>query len=137
MSTFRNTLYHLHTHRPMKMEQTKCFGKLGYKIQTPGNYPEESIQHSEHGESLKSRKTVQFPLIPVTKIPTQLSRLISVPAEKKSGCFSPIILFRLKFQPPTAHSTSRWEHSGFPSTAGRSKREIHVRLICHSVLHFS
>jgi len=22
----------------------------------PGNYPEESIQHSEHGESLKSRK---------------------------------------------------------------------------------
>jgi hypothetical protein len=26
-----------------------------YKIQTPGNYPEENIQHSEHGESLKSR----------------------------------------------------------------------------------
>jgi len=26
-----------------------------YKIQMPGNYPEESIQHSEHGESLKSR----------------------------------------------------------------------------------
>jgi len=26
-----------------------------YKIQTPGNYPEESRQHSEHGESLKSR----------------------------------------------------------------------------------
>jgi hypothetical protein len=25
------------------------------KIQMPGNYPEESIQHSEHGESLKSR----------------------------------------------------------------------------------
>jgi len=26
-----------------------------YKIQAPGNYPEESMQHSEHGESLKSR----------------------------------------------------------------------------------
>jgi hypothetical protein len=25
------------------------------KTQTPGNYPEESIQHSEHSESLKSR----------------------------------------------------------------------------------
>jgi hypothetical protein len=25
------------------------------KIQTPGNYPEESIQHSEQGESSKSR----------------------------------------------------------------------------------
>ena len=24
-----------------------------YKIQTPGNYPEESIQHSEQGESMK------------------------------------------------------------------------------------
>jgi len=29
--------------------------KLAYKIQMPGNYPEESIQHSEHSESLKSR----------------------------------------------------------------------------------
>jgi hypothetical protein len=28
---------------------------LAYKIQTPGNYPEESIQHSEHDKSLKSR----------------------------------------------------------------------------------
>ena len=26
-----------------------------YKIQMTGNYPEESIQHSEHGKSLKSR----------------------------------------------------------------------------------
>jgi hypothetical protein len=27
-----------------------------YKIQMPGNYPEESIQHLQHGESLKSRR---------------------------------------------------------------------------------
>jgi len=26
-----------------------------YKIQMQGNYPEESTQHSEHSESLKSR----------------------------------------------------------------------------------
>ena len=26
----------------------------------PGNYPEESIQHSEHGKSLKSRITLKF-----------------------------------------------------------------------------
>jgi len=26
---------------------------FAHKIQTPGNYPEESIQHSEHGKSLK------------------------------------------------------------------------------------
>jgi hypothetical protein len=32
------------------MEQTECSETLGYKIQTP-NYPEESIQHSEHDES--------------------------------------------------------------------------------------
>ena len=31
---------------PMKMEQTECFGMLAYKMQTPGNYPEESIQHT-------------------------------------------------------------------------------------------
>jgi len=39
----------------MKIEQTKCSETSTYKIQTPGNYPEESVRHSEHGESLKSR----------------------------------------------------------------------------------
>jgi len=27
------------------MEQTECSKTLAYKIQTPGNYPEESKQH--------------------------------------------------------------------------------------------
>jgi len=36
-----------------KMEQ--CSETSAYKTQTPGNYPEESIQHSEHDERLKSR----------------------------------------------------------------------------------
>jgi len=45
----------LHTYPAMKMEQTECSETSAYKIQMPGNYPEESIQHSEHGESLKSR----------------------------------------------------------------------------------
>jgi hypothetical protein len=27
---------------------------LAFKLQMPVNHPEESIQHSEHGESLKS-----------------------------------------------------------------------------------
>ena len=34
---------------------TECSETSANKIQTPGNYPEESMQHSEHGESLKSR----------------------------------------------------------------------------------
>jgi len=38
----------------MKMEKTECSETSTYKIQTPGNYPEESVQHSEQGESLKS-----------------------------------------------------------------------------------
>ena len=37
----------------MKTEQTECSETSAHKIQTPGNNPEESIQHSEHGESLK------------------------------------------------------------------------------------
>jgi len=40
-------------HPLKKMEQ--CSETSVYKIQTPGNYPEENIQHSEHGKSLKSR----------------------------------------------------------------------------------
>jgi hypothetical protein len=48
-----NTQKGTHTYLPMKMEQTQCSETSAYKIQTPGNYPEESIQHSQHGESLK------------------------------------------------------------------------------------
>jgi hypothetical protein len=36
---------------PIKMEQTECSETSAYKIQAPGNYSEESIQHSEHGEN--------------------------------------------------------------------------------------
>ena len=39
----------------MKMEHTECSETSAYKIKTPRNYPEESIQHKEHGKSLKSR----------------------------------------------------------------------------------
>ena len=39
----------------MKMKQTKCSETSAHKIQKPGNYLKERIQHSEHGESLKSR----------------------------------------------------------------------------------
>jgi len=46
------------TYPPMKMEQTECSETLAYKIQTLGNYPLESIQHSVHGESLKSSMTM-------------------------------------------------------------------------------
>jgi len=34
---------------------TECSETSAYKIQRPGNYPDESIQHSEHSESVKSR----------------------------------------------------------------------------------
>jgi hypothetical protein len=40
----------------MKMERIECSETSAYKIQTPGNHPEENIQHTEHGESLKSKK---------------------------------------------------------------------------------
>jgi hypothetical protein len=39
----------------MKMEQTECSETSARKIQTPVNHPKERIQHSEDGESLKSR----------------------------------------------------------------------------------
>ena len=40
---------------PAYEDGTECSETSAYKIQTPGNYPEESVQHSERGESLKSR----------------------------------------------------------------------------------
>jgi hypothetical protein len=47
----------------MKMEQTECSETSAYKIQTPRNYPEKSIQHSEHGESLKSMINMTYFLL--------------------------------------------------------------------------
>jgi hypothetical protein len=44
----------------MKMEQTEFSKTSAYKIQMVGNYPEENIQHTEHGESLKSRIILMF-----------------------------------------------------------------------------
>ena len=64
-------LFHLHRridvefyiYPTMKIEQTECSETSAYKIQTQGNYPEESIKHSEHGESLKSGRSVLFSVI--------------------------------------------------------------------------
>jgi hypothetical protein len=39
----------------IKMKETKCSETSAHKIQKPGNHLKERIQHSEHGESLKSR----------------------------------------------------------------------------------
>jgi len=47
------TLLPIHTYPPMKTEQTGGSETPIYKIQTSRIYPEESIQHSENGESLK------------------------------------------------------------------------------------
>jgi len=51
----RILVHSTHIYLPMKMEQKECSETSAYEIQTPGNYPKESIQHTEHGESLRSR----------------------------------------------------------------------------------
>jgi hypothetical protein len=35
------------------MEQAECSETSAHKIRMAGNYPEESVQHSEHGKSGK------------------------------------------------------------------------------------
>jgi hypothetical protein len=54
--TFSNLVHS--SYLPVYEDGTECSETSAYKIQTPGNYPEESIQHSEHGESLKSRAVI-------------------------------------------------------------------------------
>ena len=51
------TLCLFHLHRQVDVSRMKLgYEKTSaYKIQTPGNYPKESIQHTEQGESLKLR----------------------------------------------------------------------------------
>jgi len=61
------------------MEQTECSETLAYKIQTSGIYPEESIQHSEHGGSLKSRILLNCCVI-------YMSLLIEICGVSGEGC---------------------------------------------------
>jgi len=92
--TFSNLVI-LHTYPPMKMEQTECSETSAYKIQTPGNYPEESIQHSEHGESLKSRSTTNFPIFTVVPCILILSKFFS-PTDAQENCFKSNIKIYIK-----------------------------------------
>ena len=48
-------LFHLHRQvdLPAYEDGTECSETSAYKFQTPGSYPKESLQHTEHGESLK------------------------------------------------------------------------------------
>jgi hypothetical protein len=55
----------LFTYLLMKMEKTECSETSTYKIQTQGNYPEGNIQHTEHGESLKSRSILILPRLAI------------------------------------------------------------------------
>jgi hypothetical protein len=68
MAIFSNLVHSTHTYLPLKMEQTECSEMSAYKIQKPGNYPEESKQHSEHGESLKSTNYRCFFSVQIKKI---------------------------------------------------------------------
>jgi hypothetical protein len=45
MTKSENSVGKLFTFLPMKMEQIECPETSAYKIQTPGNHPEENIQH--------------------------------------------------------------------------------------------
>jgi hypothetical protein len=54
---YSNILNPIHSSYQSAYEDwTECSETSAYKFQTPGYYPEESIQHLENDESLKSRK---------------------------------------------------------------------------------
>jgi len=52
---------------PMKLEQTECSETSAYKIQMPRNCPDENIQHTVRGKSLKSWSEV-VPVLKVLKV---------------------------------------------------------------------
>jgi hypothetical protein len=56
MPAFQNTLFHLNRPTRLWRWNRQCSEMLAFKPQMPGNNPEESIWHSKHGESLKSKK---------------------------------------------------------------------------------
>jgi len=99
----------------MKMEQTDSSKMSAYKIQMPGNYPEENIQHKEHGESLKSRKRNVF-LLPQNDIFSKIRHIF--PCIFK--CFPP------SFQESPASSLSHKCSSHFHTIS--PMKHIHFKI---------
>jgi hypothetical protein len=61
----------------MKMEQIECSETSAYKIQTPGNHPEENIQHKE-------KKCLQNILSPI-QINVLISKDKAIPLQAWTG----------------------------------------------------
>jgi hypothetical protein len=72
------------------MERTECFETSAYKIQTPGHYPEENIQHTEHGESLKSR-IFNWIILFFHSLSNSHIVIYSL-SRSEDGCFSPSLI---------------------------------------------
>jgi len=62
----------------MKMKLIEYSETSAHKIQTPGNHPKERTQHSEHGESLKSRTIINCAVHDGTRLDTlvDLSKMV-------------------------------------------------------------
>jgi hypothetical protein len=60
LPTFRNTSIFISGVSPYTAykDGTECPEMSAHKIQRPGHHPKERMQHSEHGESLKSRTII-------------------------------------------------------------------------------
>ena len=102
----------------MKMEQTECSEMLAYKIHTRGNYPEESIQHSEHGKSLKSRIDVPC-FSSLTSAVSTLTSTIDVRADK-------LVCFRLINSPKTRIPSVTARFSSGPDVGDSEDWGFHI-----------
>jgi hypothetical protein len=53
----------------MEKEQAECSEIMAFKLQTPVNHPEETIQHLEHGENFKLRNLdISFSFLLLTMV---------------------------------------------------------------------
>jgi hypothetical protein len=76
MPTFQNTpsVPSSYAGRCAYEDGTEFSKTSAYKILTPGNYPEENIQHLEHKESLKSRNFQTFEILKKVKLKKNLPK---------------------------------------------------------------
>ena len=135
----------------MKMEEIVCSETSAIRTQTPGNYPKDNMLHTEHGESLKSRKLTYLLTYSMEQNPSWEANWFSTKREVPSSVWNLKVHYCIHKCPPPAPILSQLDPVYTPtshflkihlniillSTPGSPKWSLLLRFPCQNPVNAS